>query len=96
MQDVAEKTAYANSKGLSVILCVGETLEQREAGSTGQVLPNWRGIDSRDGLCLMCICMKLVNDAAGLLDEVSPLYYGISCIFSCSIHCTINRWWLNN
>lgn len=30
---VADKTKYALDKGLKVILCVGETLEQREAGS---------------------------------------------------------------
>eukprot|EP00192_Tetraselmis_astigmatica_P011067 CAMPEP_0117681548 /NCGR_PEP_ID=MMETSP0804-20121206/19052_1 /TAXON_ID=1074897 /ORGANISM="Tetraselmis astigmatica, Strain CCMP880" /LENGTH=348 /DNA_ID=CAMNT_0005491335 /DNA_START=31 /DNA_END=1077 /DNA_ORIENTATION=+ len=31
---VAKKTAYAISKGLNVIACIGETLEQREAGAT--------------------------------------------------------------
>ena len=31
---VAQKTAYAISKGLNVIACIGETLEQREAGVT--------------------------------------------------------------
>ncbi|KAK9791344.1 hypothetical protein WJX73_001685 [Symbiochloris irregularis] len=33
-QVVADKTKYALDKGLAVILCVGETLEQREAGKT--------------------------------------------------------------
>jgi triosephosphate isomerase len=35
---VAEKTQYALSKGLSVILCVGETLEQRESNQTFEVI----------------------------------------------------------
>ncbi|CAK7325697.1 unnamed protein product [Dovyalis caffra] len=35
---VGEKVAYALSQGLKVIACVGETLEQREAGSTMEVV----------------------------------------------------------
>ncbi|XP_028757101.1 triosephosphate isomerase, cytosolic [Neltuma alba] len=35
---VADKVAYALSQGLKVIACVGETLEQREAGSTMAVV----------------------------------------------------------
>ncbi|KAL2558219.1 Triosephosphate isomerase [Forsythia ovata] len=35
---VGEKVAYALSKGLKVIACIGETLEQREAGSTMDVV----------------------------------------------------------
>ncbi|KAH9604036.1 hypothetical protein KSS87_015022 [Heliosperma pusillum] len=35
---VGEKVAYALSKGLKVIACVGETLEQREAGTTMDVV----------------------------------------------------------
>mmetsp|Transcript_8981 Transcript_8981/g.16171 ORF Transcript_8981/g.16171 Transcript_8981/m.16171 type:complete len:356 (-) Transcript_8981:30-1097(-) len=31
---IAKKTAYAISKGLNVIACIGETLEEREAGAT--------------------------------------------------------------
>lgn len=31
---VAKKTAYAISKGMNVIACIGETLEEREAGKT--------------------------------------------------------------
>ncbi|GBG76876.1 hypothetical protein CBR_g23091 [Chara braunii] len=34
---VAQKCAYALSKGLKVILCMGETLEEREAGNTMKV-----------------------------------------------------------
>lgn len=37
-QFVAEKTEYALSKGLKVILCVGETLEQRESNQTFDVI----------------------------------------------------------
>lgn len=37
-QFVGDKVAYALSKGLKVIACVGETLEQREAGSTMDVV----------------------------------------------------------
>ncbi|RWR76732.1 Triosephosphate isomerase [Cinnamomum micranthum f. kanehirae] len=35
---VADKVAYALSQGLKVIACVGETLEQRESGSTLDVV----------------------------------------------------------
>ncbi|KAK9875898.1 hypothetical protein WA026_009685 [Henosepilachna vigintioctopunctata] len=35
---VAEKTALALEKGLKVILCLGETLEEREAGKTNEVV----------------------------------------------------------
>ncbi|KAI9072395.1 hypothetical protein K1719_045635 [Acacia pycnantha] len=35
---VGDKVAYALSQGLKVIACVGETLEQREAGSTVAVV----------------------------------------------------------
>lgn len=35
---VAKKTQYALSKGLNVILCIGEKLEEREAGETNNVL----------------------------------------------------------
>ncbi|XP_048234561.1 triosephosphate isomerase, cytosolic [Ricinus communis] len=35
---VADKVAYALSQGLKVIACIGETLEQRESGSTMAVV----------------------------------------------------------
>ncbi len=35
---VAKKTKYALEKGLNVILCIGEKLEEREAGTTNNVL----------------------------------------------------------
>ncbi|XP_073304744.1 triosephosphate isomerase, cytosolic [Primulina huaijiensis] len=35
---VGDKVAYALSQGLNVIACIGETLEQREAGSTMAVV----------------------------------------------------------
>lgn len=38
MQFVGDKVAYALSQGLKVIACVGETLEQRESGSTLDVV----------------------------------------------------------
>lgn len=37
-QFVGDKVAYALSKGLKVIACVGETLQQREAGTTVEVV----------------------------------------------------------
>lgn len=37
-QTVAKKTKYALEKGLNVILCIGEKLEEREAGKTNAVL----------------------------------------------------------
>jgi triosephosphate isomerase len=38
LQFVGDKVAYALSQGLKVIACVGETLEQRESGSTMDVV----------------------------------------------------------
>lgn len=35
---MGDKVAYALSLGLKVIACIGETLEQREAGSTMTVV----------------------------------------------------------
>lgn len=35
---VAEKTAYALAQGLKVIACIGETLQEREAGKTEEVV----------------------------------------------------------
>ena len=35
---VAKKTAYALDGGIGVILCVGESLEEREAGKTVEVV----------------------------------------------------------
>lgn len=37
-QFVGDKIAYALSQGLKVIACVGESLEQRESGSTIDVV----------------------------------------------------------
>lgn len=34
LQMIADKVAYALSQGLSVIYCIGEKLEEREAGNT--------------------------------------------------------------
>lgn len=38
MQFIGDKVAYALSQGIKVIACVGETLEQRESGSTLDVV----------------------------------------------------------
>lgn len=38
LQFVGDKVAYALTQGLKVIACVGETLEQRESGSTMAVV----------------------------------------------------------
>ena len=38
LQFVAEKTAYCLDKGLSVILCIGEKLEERESNKTFDVV----------------------------------------------------------
>lgn len=37
-QEIADKAKYAQSKGLSVVFCVGETLDEREAGETFAVV----------------------------------------------------------
>lgn len=38
---IAEKAAYALSSGLGVIYCIGEKLEEREAGKTKEVSKNY-------------------------------------------------------
>ena len=38
MQLVGEKVGYALSSGLQVIACIGELLEEREAGNTNSVV----------------------------------------------------------
>lgn len=38
VQFIGDKVAYSLSQGLKVIACVGETLEQRESGSTMEVV----------------------------------------------------------
>jgi triosephosphate isomerase len=35
---IAEKVAHAVESGLNVVACVGETLEEREGGSTEEVV----------------------------------------------------------
>ena len=50
IQFVADKVAYALSRGLKIIACVGETLEQRESGSTMAVVA--AQTQSIAGLCL--------------------------------------------
>ena len=58
--EVGKKTAAALKEGLSVIACVGETLEQRESNKTTQVvreqldgikaeISDWRSVDLRQG-----------------------------------------------
>jgi triosephosphate isomerase len=37
VQLIADKTKYALDKGLGVILCIGESLEERESGKTFEV-----------------------------------------------------------
>ena len=37
LQVVADKASYALRKGLSVVLCVGETLDEREANKAEEV-----------------------------------------------------------
>ena len=39
VQLIADKTQYCLEKGLSAILCIGESLEERETGKTFEVLP---------------------------------------------------------
>lgn len=43
LQVVAEKTVYCLKQGVKVIVCIGETLEQREAGDTSKVVTEQLG-----------------------------------------------------
>ena len=56
LQFVAEKTEYALSKGLKVILCVGETLEQRESNDTFNVISKQVGTHA-------LTCMRCTHDS---------------------------------
>ena len=56
-QVVADKTSYALGKGLSVILCVGETLDEREADKAEEVIasqlqPASKGVSSWDNIVI--------------------------------------------
>ena len=48
--------AYALSKGLGVIYCIGEKLEEREAGNTMAV--NARQMKVRVGVSGLCVRLK--------------------------------------
>jgi len=54
---VAKKTAAAQANGLTPIVCVGETLEQREAGHTLGVIEQQlrRGLLGRDGAAIRAL-----------------------------------------
>ncbi len=43
MQIVADKTVYCLKQGIKVIVCIGETLEQRESGDTSKVVTEQLG-----------------------------------------------------
>jgi triosephosphate isomerase len=64
---VGKKTAAAIAAGLTCVLCIGETLEQREAGETNAV--NERQL--REGLRLTI----QENEAAGRLEEKLVVAY---------------------
>lgn len=66
MQFVADKVAYALEQGLKVLPCVGETLEQREAGKTMDVITEQ--LKAIAGQRLVKVVLKLKQCAcAGLI-----------------------------
>lgn len=53
MQLIGEKVSFALGSGLKVIACVGEKLEEREAGHTQQVVD--RQMAAISGVCAIVI-----------------------------------------
>ncbi|KAM0969090.1 hypothetical protein ACFX13_017657 [Malus domestica] len=78
---VADKVAYALSQGLKVIACVGETLEQREAGTTVEVVAAQTKANFHFSVALKlliadCRSIKLVSSTrpiAGVKSSVSNI-----------------------
>ena len=58
-QFTADKVAYALSKGLGVIYCIGEKLEEREAGNTMEVNARQMKVRLAPGMSAadMCRCV---------------------------------------
>lgn len=60
-QLIAKKVKYALSKGLSVIACIGETLDERKAGQTMDVcIRQLKAIGGRK-LCFFCFAVSVLN-----------------------------------
>lgn len=57
MQFVADKVAYALSKGLKVIACIGESLAEREAGETITVVA--KQLQAIKGMPFLCRSITL-------------------------------------
>ncbi|PWA71505.1 Triosephosphate isomerase, cytosolic [Artemisia annua] len=61
VQFVGEKVGYALSQGLKVIACVGETLEQREAGTTMEVVAALENVSKTINYCtLLPLCNEII------------------------------------
>ncbi len=60
LQTVADKTAYALSKGLGVILCCGETLDERESNDTFNVIAKQvhMSVGALLGSCLVSVLSR--------------------------------------
>ncbi|KAL5544907.1 hypothetical protein UlMin_008691 [Ulmus minor] len=74
---VADKVAYALSQGLKVIACVGETLEQRESGSTVEVV---------------AAQTKAIAEKASNWDNVVIAYEPVWAIGTGKVHFELRKW----
>ncbi|KAK3407586.1 hypothetical protein EUGRSUZ_J00008 [Eucalyptus grandis] len=74
---VGEKTAYALSQGLKVIACVGETLEQREAGATLEVV---------------AAQTKAIAERVSNWADVVIAYEPVWAIGTGKVHCELRKW----
>lgn len=62
-EDVGQKVGKAQAAGLKVILCIGELLEEREAGTTDAV--NARMLDA---------CLPMISDWDGIVIAYEPVW----------------------
>ena len=87
---VGDKVAYALSKGLKVIACIGETLEQRESGST---------------MAVVAAQTKAIADKISNWDNVVLAYEPVCAIATGKVatpaqaqevHCELRKWLKDN
>ncbi|KAK8483728.1 hypothetical protein V6N11_009112 [Hibiscus sabdariffa] len=78
---VGDKVAYALSQGLKVIACIGETLEQRESGST---------------MSVVAAQTKAIADKITNWDNVVLAYEPVWAIGTGKVHCELRKWLSEN
>jgi triosephosphate isomerase len=60
---VAKKVQYSHGKGLNIILCIGEKLEERESEKTNEVLK-----------CQLDACKESIQDWSRIVVAYEPVW----------------------